>query len=52
MPPRIDVMVGHPRLSKLLVFEKRYDGDPGTSFEWPDSRALREIDFKQGIKLK
>ena len=45
-------MTEHPRLSKLLIFEKRYDGDPGVNFEWPDRQALRDIDFRKGIKLK
>ena len=45
-------MAQNPRLSKLLIFEKRYDGDPGVNFEWPDSKALKDIDFRQSMKLK
>ena len=40
-------------LTKLLIHEKKYDGDPGTPFMWPDQATLSRMQSKgQPINLR
>ena len=39
------------QLTKLLIYEKKYDGDPGTAFEWPDQGTLTNMQ-STGLPIK